>query len=264
MSRMPALALALALVAGTASAAAREDMVPMAGGPFVMGSDTGPADERPQHLVGLPGFRIDRLPVTNAQFAEFLDARGPGERLGGLYYDLDDPDGHIRVLGGRYVATGGYANHPAVEVSWHGALAYCRWRGARLPSEAEWERAARGAHGRTFPWGEEAPTPSRARFARLHGSTAPAGANPEGVTEDGVLDLAGNVHEWTSSLYLPYHYNAGDGRENLEVAGERVTRGGAHDSPAGALRAAFRGRGVSRNPERGHHNIGFRCARDGM
>jgi iron(II)-dependent oxidoreductase len=148
-----------------------------------------------------------------------------------------------------------------VEASWRGARAYCRRRGARLPSEAEWERTARGTEARIHPWGSAPPSAPRARFAAGWNQTATAGSLTAGATVDGILDLAGNVHEWTSSLYRPYPYVAGDGREDGEAPGERITRGGAHDSGASELRSAWRGAGVSRAPRAGHHNIGFRCAK---
>lgn len=238
------------------------DMVLIPGGSFVMGTADGLADERPRHNVTLPAFRIDRLPVTNAQFALFLDAVGERDAAGRRHYDWDDSDARIHKRGGRYVADPGFEDHPAVEPSWRGARAYCLWRGARLPTEAEWERAARGADGRTYPWGEAPPDDTRARFAAAFNATVPVGRYAAGATPDGVQDLAGNVHEWTSSLYRPYPWRADDGREDADDPGERVTRGGGHDSRAAELRAAWRGKGVSRGPRAGHHNIGFRCAAD--
>jgi len=260
-----ALAMAApAPVAAQTSAPAPRDgeWVRIAGGPFVMGTDDGPADERPAHRVVLAPFLIARLPVTNAQFAAFLNAAGVTDGAARRYFDWDDGDARIHRRGGRFEADPGKETHPVVEPSWRGALAYCRWRGARLPTEAEWERAARGTAGRPYPWGAAPPDGTRARFGAGWVETAPVDAHRAGATPDGVLDMAGNVHEWTSSLYRPYPWRAEDGREDPEAAGERVTRGGAHDNPPDQLRAAWRGRGVSRGPRAGHHNIGFRCARD--
>lgn len=239
-------------------------MVLIPGGAFLMGTDDGESDEQPRHRVVLEAFLIDRLPVTNADFAAFLNVRGWRNEAGRRYYDVDDGDARIHRRDGKFVADPGYGNHAAVEPSWLGAVEYCRWLGKRLPSEAEWERAVRGTDGRLYPWGNARPDRSRARFASGWNETAPVGTHPAGATPEGVQDLAGNTHEWTSSLYRPYPYSPDDGRESLDpnASGERVTRGGAHDSPAEKLRAAWRGDGVSRNPRAGHHNIGFRCAAD--
>jgi iron(II)-dependent oxidoreductase len=238
-------------------------MVAIAGGPFIMGSDDGPVDERPAHRVSLAPFLIDRVAVSNRAFAVFLNERGWEDSHGRRHYDIDDNDARIHLRNGRFVADRGYETHAAVEPSWRGARAYCRWRGKRLPTEAEWERAARGTHGRSYPWGEARPDASRARFNAGWNETVPVTGPGAGATPDGIVGLAGNTHEWTSSLYRPYPYRADDGRENPEAAGERVTRGGAHDSAAEHLRAPWRGNGVSRAPRAGHHHIGFRCARDG-
>ena len=148
-----------------------------------------------------------------------------------------------------------------VEASWHGARAYCRWRGKRLVSEAEWALAARGPEGRKYPWGDQPPDDSRARFGVGWGETLAVGSLSAGATPEGVMNLAGNTHEWVNSLYWPYPYQANDGREAGQASGERVTRGGAADTGAASLRTTWRGADVSRNPRAGHHNIGFRCTR---
>ncbi|MGQ0662153.1 MAG: formylglycine-generating enzyme family protein, partial [Pseudomonadota bacterium] len=256
-----ALGAMLAALVATAAPGAELDMVPIPAGPFLMGANDGPADQRPADVVEVEAFAIDPIPVTNHRFAEFLSAVGPVDAAGRDRFDVDDPDARIHRLGARFLADPGYGDHPVVEATWFGARDYCRRRGARLPSEAEWEKAARGAAGRTYPWGEAPPDRSRAQFGAGYNATAPAGAHPAGATPEGVLDMAGNVHQWVSSLYRPYPYRSDDGRENPDAPGERVTRGGAHDSGAGDLSSAWRGRGTSRSPERGHHNIGFRCAR---
>ncbi|HEY5637378.1 MAG TPA: SUMF1/EgtB/PvdO family nonheme iron enzyme [Burkholderiales bacterium] len=230
-------------------------------GDFLMGSDDGPADEQPRHRVTLAAFSIDRLPVTNAAFARFLDAVGPRAADGARLYDDDDRDARIHRRAGRWHADDGYADHPVVEASWLGALRYCAWRGARLPTEAEWEKAARGTADARFPWGEAAPDASRARFNAGWNETAPVGTHPAGASPFGALDMAGNVWEWVSSAYRPYPYDAQDGREDPAPGPVRGTRGGGHDSPPADLTTTQRGRTLSRNPVAGHHNIGFRCAR---
>ncbi|MBI4506821.1 MAG: SUMF1/EgtB/PvdO family nonheme iron enzyme [Chloroflexi bacterium] len=235
--------------------------VHIAAGAFTMGRDDGPADERPAHSVQLAALKIDVLPVTTTEFAAFLNVVGPANRRGQNLFDVEDPDARIHRVDGRFRPDPGFDRHPVVEASWFGARDYCAWRGARLPSEAEWERAARGPEGRPYPWGDAAPDTTRARFGARMNDYLPVGSIAAGSTPDGILDLAGNVWQWLSSLYRPYPYRADDGREDGDSRDERVTRGGGHGSPAAHLRASYRGRGLSRAPSAGHHNIGFRCAR---
>jgi len=237
------------------------DMVTIPTGPFTMGGNAGPEDERPQHRVVLGEFLIDRIKVTNAQFAGFINARGTHAADGQRWYDTDDNDARIHRRNGRWSADPGHENDPVVEASWHGARAYCEWLGKRLPTEAEWEKAARGTDGRKFPWGNEPPDKTRAHFGGGWNELRPVGSLPKGASPFGVLDMAGNGWEWVSSAYLPYPYDPKDGREDLNRDLVRATRGGGHDSRPDELTATHRGRQVSRNPRGGHHNISFRCAR---
>ena len=236
-------------------------MIRVSAGTFLMGSHDGPDDERPQHPVQAAEFSIDRTKITNAQFALFLNAVGPRGPRGENYYDIDDNDARVHRRDGMWRADPGHEHHPVVEVSWPGALAYCAWAGKRLPTEAEWEKAARGTDGRKYPWGNETPDRTRAHFNGGWNDLRPVGSFPKGASPYGVLDMAGNGWEWVSSLYRPYPYNPADGREDLTSAQERGTRGGGHDSRAEDLTVTQRGRQVSRNPRGGHHNISFRCAR---
>lgn len=230
-------------------------------GPFAMGSDTGPEDERPMHTVALQAFRIDILPVSNAAFAAFLNVRGAVAATGERLFDHDDPDARIRLRDGAWRADPGFGQHPVIEVTWLGARDYCAWRGARLPTEAEWEKAARGTDARRHPWGMRAPEPGLARYGAGWHDTVPAGSFPAGASPYGVLDMAGNAWEWVSSAYRPYPYRDDDGREDPRPGPVRGTRGGGQDSPAREITTTQRGRDLSRNPRAGHHNIGFRCAR---
>jgi formylglycine-generating enzyme required for sulfatase activity len=244
--------------------ASEPGMVRLSGGSFTMGSDKGLADERPAHRVTLKPFWIDRRPVTNAEFAAFLQRLGGTANARGVHlFDWDDRDARLRQVQGRWRADRGYERHPGNEMTWYGARDYCAALGKRLPTEAEWEFSARGLQGRTYPWGEAAPDATRARYGSGWTKTVPAGSLPHGATPDGVLDLAGNVHEWTASIAMPYPYRADDGREDPDKEADRVTRGGAADTGPDTLRAAWRGATVSRRATAGHHNIGFRCARDG-
>ena len=260
--RRAARVTAFALIAGIgpAPALALEDMVEIPAGSFTMGSDAGPADERPAHRYTLPTYRIDRFPVTNLEFALFLNAVGPFNANGERLFDVDDPDARIHRVGAKWTADRGYDLHPVVEVSWAGARDYCVWRGKRLPTEAQWEMAGRGTDGRRFPWGNALPDRSRAQFAARFNETAPVDGFAAGASPFGVLGMAGNAWEWVSSAYRPYPYDATDGREHPATGPVRGTRGGGHDSPAHELTTTQRGRHLSRNPASGHHNIGFRCA----
>lgn len=284
------LLVMLAASAATLAAQVTEDMVRIESGSYVIGSDRGRASARPAHEVAIDAFRIDRHEVTNQDFAAFLstlDLRplrdrpygriGPGDLTGAdaarlwggtsgnpdAYIELDDIDARIEIRDRRLLAAAGYEDHPVTESTWQGARAYCRWRGARLPSEAEWEAAARGRERRTYPWGEAPPDADRAAFGRARGQTAAVDSHPRGATPQGVHHMAGNVAEWTRSLFQPYPYDPRDGREDPDAPGERVTRGGDYvfDVAPDRLTGHFRD-GFSRAPGRGHRHIGFRCAQD--
>ena len=133
------------------------EMVQIPPGPFLMGSDDGPADERPAHKVDLPAFSIGKFPVTSADFAAFLNAMGPVNSKEERLFDFDDNDARIHKRGEKWVADAGFENHPVMEVPWAGARDYCAWAKKRLPTEAEWEKAARGTDGRKYPWGNSPP-----------------------------------------------------------------------------------------------------------
>jgi formylglycine-generating enzyme required for sulfatase activity len=267
-----------------------QSMILIEGGEYTIGSDDG-SSASPLHTVRLEPFYIDPFEVTNEQFAIFLNTLGvtllqnapagqvtassfadgeavrfieggEGDEDASLIIALDDSHCRIGIQNGQFVADENFFNHPVAETTWQGANLYAAWRGARLPSEVEWEAAARGRAARLYPWGNTPPTQEYAVIGRGSGETAPVGTHPLGATPEGVYDLAGNLAEWTSSLFLPYPYNADDGREDPTVLGDRVTRGGDHvyDSSAETLTTYFRN-GFSRAPGRGHRHIGFRCAR---
>jgi iron(II)-dependent oxidoreductase len=259
LSFKPTFLLVLSIAAGAfAQQPTLSEMVSIPAGAFTMGSNEGPEDERPAHEVTLAAYSIDRFPVTNAQYAEFLNrepTRAP--RL----YDVPDPDARIHRRGERWAADPEFGNHPVNEVPWAAAVEYCKSRGKRLPTEAEWEKAARGTDARRYPWGSDLPDRRHARFESAFNETAPVDATPAGASPYGAREMAGNVWQWVSSAYRPYPYRADDGREDLKPGPVRVTRGGGHDSPANEITTTQRGRNLSRNPASGHHNIGFRCAR---
>ena len=260
-SLLTAMMLLRGIVALGADAKDLSDMARVPAGAFLMGSKDGPEDERPPHRVEVEAFFIDRTKVTNARFAEFLNTVVPVGPKGENYFDIDDTDARVHRRDGKWRADIGLENNPVVEASWYGAAAYCQWRGKRLTTEAEWEKAARGTDGRKYPWGNEAPDSARAHFGGGWNDFRPVGSFPKGASPFGMLDAAGNGWEWVSSAYLAYPYNPNDGREDLTRHQVRVTRGGGQDARPDELTTTHRGRQVSRNPRGGHHNIGFRCAR---
>lgn len=261
VSRMVISAFAVLFALLASAQAPLSEMVDIPAGPFMMGSNHGPEDERPAHPVTLAAFLIDRFPVTNTQYANFLSLQLEKAGATARLYDYDDPDARIHRRDERWLADPGFENHPVVEVPWLGAVSYCAVNGKRLPTEAEWEKAARGTDGRRYPWGSELPERGRGQFAAGWNETAPVNTHPAGASPYGVREMAGNVWQWVSSAYRPYPYSATDGREDLMPGLVRATRGGGHDSQPGAITTTQRGRDLSRNPAAGHHNIGFRCAR---
>lgn len=239
------------------------DWVDIAAGDFAMGSDRSrdrlaTPDEMPQHTVTLPAFRLARTPVTVAQFAAFVAATGhvtTAEQAGSSF--VWNGSTWIHVEGTSWHSPGGPAttiddrqDHPVTCVSWHDAMAFCRWAGVRLPTEAEWEKAARGTDGRLYPWGDSEPEPDRCNFDAQVADTTPIGRYPSGASPYGLLDMAGNVWEWTISLWgndgaqpaYAYPYDPHDGRENLAAddAVRRVLRGGSFIDAARILRCAKR------------------------
>jgi len=242
-------------------------MILIPAGSFFMGSDER-EDEQPASMVEVNDFYIDRTPVTNAQFRAFWES--------GMYEDADAPcwaglqegfrwihkEEMRRVPRYWYDPQWNGPNQPIVGVTWYEALAYARWAGKRLPSEAEWEKAARSDDGRRYPWGNEFDfhycnvAKTGVKCTAQIGSFSPAGDSRYGVT-----DMAGNIWEWTSTLYQPYPYHNDDGREDLrEDAGRRVLRGGSWQS-----RFTEHARCANRyyaNPNFGFMTTGFRCAQD--
>ncbi|MBI2207287.1 MAG: SUMF1/EgtB/PvdO family nonheme iron enzyme [Candidatus Rokubacteria bacterium] len=286
MSRFAVLCvLASSLVATVAHA---DGIMFVPAGAFWMGRDGGSPDETPFHRVHVADFWIERHKVTNGEFATFLNARGLVSRERERRFDHDDADARVRLIeaGGpdmaprpptllaprqsrgaprqpaRWVADAGYEHHPAVEVSWFGARDYCAWRGRRLPTEAEWEKAARGDDWRVYPWGAAAPSPERAVYGRPYNATERGDVRPQGASPYRVEDMIGNLREWTATILKPYPYRADDGREPFTgAAGSRVVvRGASHDDPAEALGVTTRSSYDRRGAAAGHHHVGFRCA----
>jgi eukaryotic-like serine/threonine-protein kinase len=225
--------------------------------------------ETPRHRVQVEGFFLDKTEATQAQFARFVQAArrittAEAEGRSELYrqkegkWGWEDQDG----IDWRYPVSRNAPTLPAlpvVHVSWTDAVAYCAWAGKRLPTEAEWEYAARGTAGLKYPWGNRWNGARARHFGnREEGTTAPVGSYPDGASPFGVLDLSGNVWEWTDSLFRPYPRSATDGREAGAAAGKRTVRGGGWNSGAVSMRSARR---AGNDPTNRNNLIGFRCAR---
>jgi formylglycine-generating enzyme required for sulfatase activity len=226
------------------------DWVDVPPGWFTMGSNPrrdphARVEEQPQHRLYLPAFRLARAPVTVAQFAVFVRASGfrtdaEAERAERCW---ERPHG----LPGRELV--GEAGHPVTCVSWYDAQAFCRWVGVRLPTEAEWEKAARGADGRVYPWGDTSPDRERCNYGNWLGDTVPVRGYPMGSSPCGALQMAGNVWEWTASLWgslqegnYRYPYDLSDGREASDAPESvmRIVRGGSFRDDPSRMRCAYR------------------------
>jgi formylglycine-generating enzyme required for sulfatase activity len=240
-------------------------MVLVPAGEFTMGSNDSD-DVRPPHRIYLDAFSIDKYETANALFERFVKATGhqtTAEREGWAYVwtegKLDKMNGASwRVPNGP--GSSAESTHPVIQVSWFDADAYCQWAGKRLPTEAEWEKAARSTDGRKYPWGEQWDT-SRANSSESKlGKTAPVGSYASGVSPYGVHDMAGNVWEWVTDWYDKDYYKRSPERNprGPDSGTFRVLRGGSWNLDALYLRAAYRGTGT---PDSRSNSIGFRCAR---
>jgi serine/threonine-protein kinase len=202
------------------------------------------ARELPRHKVYVSAFWIDSTQVTNAQYRRCVadGACSPPSNVGS----------NTRP---SYYGNPEFDNYPVVYVTWYQAREYAAWVGGRLPTEAEWEYAARGPNGFTYPWGNSAPNATLLNYNWHVKDTTAVGSYPAGASWCGTLDMAGNVWDWTSSLPQAYPYRPDDGRENPDASGNRVFRGGAFAYPRERVRCAYRGQDA---PEVPWATLGFR------
>lgn len=214
-------------------------MVPA--GWFLMGEDDGHLSNQPQHKVYLDAYRLQRTEVTRQDYASFISAtayHAPG---------WDGPPGASQQL------------LPVVGVRWRDADAYCQWKGFRLPSEAEWEKAARGADGRRYPWGDEWDSQKANTAQDGPGQLAPVGSYPKGASPFGLLDMSGNAAEWVADFYDPAYYLSSPDHNPLGpvVILDHGLRGGSFASPPEQATTCFRDSSHSVMP---NPRVGFRCA----
>ncbi len=226
----------------------REEMVSIPAGPFLRGTDQGGFDEQPQRTLVLDAFAIDRYEVTNFQYQQFVDATG--HRKSG------PPARYAKNMSKMQGI-----NQPVVYVSWEDAEAYCHWKGKRLPTEAEWEKAMRGPDGRLWPWGN-VEQPNGANWARVqdgHDVSASVGTVPTDKSPYGVMDGAGNVMEWVTDWYAERYFEEAPERNppSPDHGVFRVLRGGGYATTGADIRITSRSKMV---PDFRDETIGFRCA----
>jgi len=255
------------LAAERAKLPARDEMVLVSAGEFPMGSDkkvdkNAYQPELPRRNVYLDAFEIDKFEVTTVQFLKFVLATNRPPLL------------DWRYDGGNFQES--MASHPVMHVSWYDADAYCKWAGKRLPTSAEWEKAARGEDGRIYPWGNQPAGPSRANFGR-GGLSGPVRDRPErlllyppiisvdkyenAVSPYGVFQMAGNVAEWTADWYDPNYYKTAPNRnpKGPEKGTQKAFRGGGWIDSTPSVRPAQRN---GTDPNTKMNWLGFRCVRD--
>jgi formylglycine-generating enzyme required for sulfatase activity len=220
---------------GPCPAPLEPELILIPAGEFLMGSDLSidklaRDNEQPQHTLYLPAYYLAKTPVTNTQYAAFVEAA--------------DHERPRHWEGGK--PPKGKEDHPVIRISWYDAMVYCNWlsevtgKAYRLPSEAEWEKGARGTDGRIYPWGNQW-DPKRCNSSEGdQRDTTPVDAYPQGASPYSLLDMAGNVWEWSCSLYRPYPYDPEDGREYPKGSDHRVVRGGAFSNYDWLIRCVSR------------------------
>ena len=248
-----------------------ENMELIPAGEFRMGSNSGNDDEKPVHSVYVDAFYMDKYEVTNAEYAEFLNAKGKHADAGQTWLDVGHQSARVEYVNRVYRAKAGYENHPVTYVSWYGAMAYAAWKGKRLPTEAEWEKAARGnLASLTYPWGNGIDATKANYYPHHAGDTTAVGKY--GANGYGLYDMAGNVREWCLDEYNAGFYAVSPSQNPLSGANSikwlldnytgvkisRVLRGGAWNNLASDVRCARRDRNM---PTGTTYLFGFRCVR---
>jgi formylglycine-generating enzyme required for sulfatase activity len=236
----------------TAAAVIARDMIDIPAGTYTIGQNNSKPKNGPAHEVELPAFAIDQFEVTNDDFAAFVEATA--------FTTYAEESGNSKTW---RTAAEGKGNHPVVYVTWDDAVAFCEWAGGRLPSEEEWETAARGQEGNVYPWGNNFVAENGNFYESGYRGTTAVGSFPAGSSPFGAEDMAGNVREWTSSYFLPYP-GQDPGADRFFGEEYRVNRGGGwFDGQDGELVTTYN-RNAGPPDTSANDDIGFRCARDGQ
>lgn len=235
---------------------------------FIMGSNDGDKDEKPRHKKHLNGYWMGKTEITNAQYVKFLNESGIDHKNGcdgKKCIETNEEShqaSHIKGSYGNYRVEPGYENYPVVEVSWYGAVRYCKWLSQetgqkfKLPTEAQWEKAARGTDRRTYPWGNVPPNKDLANFGGHLGETSPVVSYPQGASFYGLLNMAGNVREWCNDLYSSdYSKKTMSINQNGLNNSDRVIRGGSWNNNAANIRCSRRSHYI---PSICDYDVGFR------
>lgn len=252
----------LLILLGTASVSAGgyEDMALVPGGEFVMGISIGDSDERPEHRVFVKDYFVDCFEVTNDKYAAFLNKVGNPLEGGAHYLFIGSRDGRIDEVKGTFIVEEGYGDHPVTMVTYYGAEAYAKWAEKRLPTEAEWEKAARGGlTGKRYPWEKDIGTLS-ANYGRKRIGTTPVGTfAPNGF---GLYDMSGNAAEMVSDYYDEWYYRSSPAADpkGPETGEVHVVRGGSWLSAPSGVGVSVREAGTP--PYITLPNVGFRCVKD--
>ncbi len=223
------------------------EMVYVPEGEFTMGSTDSDAwaNESPVREVWSDAYWIDKYEVSNGQYQKCVNAG-----------KCTKPSSTESFSRSSYYGNAKYDDFPVIYVTWHQAKAYCEWAGGSLPTEAQWEKAARGTDARKYPWGDESPNSNLVNYGEIKGDTTAVGSYPRGASPYGAMDMAGNVWEWVKDRYKDsYDQSQIDNPDGLSDGGSRVIRGGSWRSNDGVIRSAYRGD----FPSNSYLSIGFRC-----